>query len=122
MKRNIRYLFILLTIILIFGGYQYFKHAGLRAYRYVGQSEVQLDSLANGRYHGVFSPFKVIHLARVKFSIEEGKVTDFTIPRLLVSPWNKVKPAIEDTVQTKRSFHFDAITGATETSRALQLS
>jgi len=116
MKRKLKYLLILIGVTMLFAGYQYFKHAGLQAYQYVGKSQVKLDSLPNGKYSGSFRPFDLISLAKVKFRVDQGKVKDFTIPRLVVSPWNQIKPSITDSVRIKQSVHFDAITGATRSS------
>lgn len=116
MKRNLKYLMILLIVALFFGGYQYFKHSGLQAYRHVSRSEVKLDSLPNGKYEGSYKPFNVMTLARVQFRVKEGKVRDFSIPRLIVSPWNTIKPAITDSIKNKQSLRFDAISGATRSS------
>jgi len=116
MNRNLKYLMIVVLLTLSFAGYQYFKHAGLKAYRYVGRSKTALDSLADGRYSGTFSPFNVIALARVNFQVTNGKVNDFTISRLVVTPWNKVKPALQDSVRRKKNLQFDSVTGATRSS------
>ena len=116
MNRNLKYLLILLSVTLLFAGYLYFKHAGIKAYRYVGASKVELDSLPNGSYNGTFRPFNLLSLAKVQFRVDKGQVKDFSIPRLLVSPWNQVKPSITDSVRIKQSLEFDAITGATRSS------
>ena len=116
MKRKIKYLMILLGVTVLFGGYQYYKHAGLRAYTYVRQSEAKIDSLADGQYQGAYSPFNILSLARVEFKVENGKIQDFNIPRLIATPWNSVKPLIQDTVRTKQSLRFDAVSGATRSS------
>ncbi len=116
MKRNLKYLLILLGVTLFFLGYQYFKHAGLKAYQYVGKSEVARDSLPDGQYSGAFSPFNLLPLAKVHFQVENGKVKDFAIPRLMVSPWNRIRPSVTDSIRKNQSVHFDAITGATRSS------
>lgn len=116
MNRKFKYLLILLSVTLLFAGYQYFKQAGIQAYRYVGTSKVTLDKLPNGSYSGTFQPFNLISLAKVKFRIDGGKVKDFSIPRLVVSPWNQVKSPITDSVEVNQSVHFDAISGATRSS------
>jgi uncharacterized protein with FMN-binding domain len=116
MNRKLKYLTVVIVITFAFLGYQYFKHAGLKAYHYVGQSQTALDSLSDGQYHGSFSPFDMISLARVSFHIRDGKVNDFKISRLIVSPWNKVKPALQDSIRRKKELQFDSITGATRSS------
>lgn len=116
MKRKIKYLLILLVVTFAFLGYEYFKHAGTKAYYYVNNTEVSLDSLADGSYIGTFSPLNIIPVAKVQFNIENGKVEEFTISRLIVSPWNKVKPAIQKKVRETQSVRFDAISGATRSS------
>ncbi len=116
MNRNLKYLLILLGVTFLFLGYQYFKQAGLQAYRYVGQSRVELDSLADGTYQGSFQPFDMLTLARVQFKVKNGKVQQIAIPRLTVSPWNSIKSTITDSIRTRQSVKFDAITGATRSS------
>lgn len=116
MNRNLKYLLILLGVSFLFLGYQYFKHAGLKAYRYVGKSKVAADTLPDGQYSGSFRPFNLLSLAKVHFQVENGKVKEFAIPRLMVSPWNRIKPSVTDSVMKNQSVHFDAITGATRSS------
>ncbi|HKL37706.1 MAG TPA: FMN-binding protein [Bacteroidales bacterium] len=116
MNRTLKYLMIVVVLTLLFSGYQYFKHAGLKAYHYVSRSEVALDSLDDGHYYGSFSPFDVIPLAQVTFQVSNGKVNEFKISRLVVTPWNKVKPALQDSVRSKKNLQFDSVTGATRSS------
>jgi len=116
MNRDLKYLLILLAVAAFFLGFQYFKHAGIRAYQHVRRSSLSLDSLPNGRYSGSFRPFNLLPLAKVSFRVDGGQVKDFSIPRLVDAPWNQVKHSITDTIRTKQSVHFDAITGATRSS------
>jgi uncharacterized protein with FMN-binding domain len=116
MKRNLKYLVITLLLFLGFGGYQFYKHAGLKAYKFVGKNKIPIDSLSDGKYEGSFTSLHIIPLAKVKYEINKGELEDFSILFLMQTPFSKVKDSIQDSVYKSNSLKFDAVTGATRTS------
>ena len=114
-KRDRNYLIVFLAIILIFIGYLFIKKSGVKAYQLIQETSYTQDSLSKGTYKGTFQAYNIT-FAEVKFTISDGKVRTFKIPRLIKAPWINVKSSIINTITQKDSLEFDAISGATGTS------
>ena len=83
--------------------------------------EVQLDmpelsSIADGVYPGTASVPPVI--ARVKVSIQNGKITDFTIVRHLTGQGQSAE-ILADRIVEQQSIELDVVSGATYSSKAI---
>mgnify|MGYP006298354235 CR=1 FL=1 len=116
MNRNLKYLLITLLVIIAFGFYQTVKYAGSKAYSYVSNSNISIDSIPDGNYRGSFHLTKYISLAKIKFIIKDGKLDTLTIPHLLTTPFLNYKNEIRDSIIHEKNLQFDAVSGATRTS------
>jgi uncharacterized protein with FMN-binding domain len=114
-KRDRNYLIVFLAVILIFIGYLFIKKSGVKAYQIIQKHSYTQSSLNKGKYNGTFQAYN-INFAEVNFTISNGKVRTFEIPTLIQAPWINAKPSIIDSITTKNSLEFDAISGATGTS------
>lgn len=76
----------------------------------------ELSAVADGVYRGTASVPPVI--ARVKVSIENGRITDFTILRHLTGQ-GQAAEALADRIVERQSIELDAVSGATISSKAI---
>ncbi len=114
-KRDRNYLIVFLAIILIFIGYLFIKKSGVKAYQLIQETPYKQDSLPKGKFEGTFQAYN-IEFAKVKFFIRNGEINNFEIPKVIHAPWINIRTSVMDSVKTKNTLHFDAVTGATGSS------
>jgi uncharacterized protein with FMN-binding domain len=114
-KRDRNYLIVFLAVILTFIGYLFIKKSGVKAYQIIQKHSYTQDSLPKGNYSGAFEAYN-INFAKVKFVLRNGKIDSFEIPKVIHAPWIDVRTSVIDSIQSKNTLEFDAVTGASSSS------
>jgi len=114
-KRDRNYLLVFLGTILLFVVYIFTQKTGVKAYQIIQETKITGDSIPSGNYSGHFQAYNIT-FAEVQFSLDSGRIKNFTIPTLLKAPWIDVEQALADSIEHQNKLEFDAISGATRTS------
>ncbi|MBN2104003.1 FMN-binding protein [bacterium] len=113
------FLGVLLAIILaVIMGSLFFHFAGKHACK-IAESNSMPHQLNDGIYKGEYYTIINVPAAKVQFTVKNSRLTNFWIIYVLTVPGYKVKGKIHKSISNE-GLLFDAVTGATISSRFIQ--
>ena len=104
-------------LVLIISGIYIFNKAGSEAAEYVAEFRPDLETLADGTYHGDFSYLGGRFEARVKFIVKDHKLLGCDFEKLFSTPGHSAPYMVSTIIDQTEELDFDAISGASITSQ-----